>query len=79
MLRCYDPSRIKKQIQAEAELYEKFGPGKIWSFIMEEIFKNDTAGAKEFMLSAAGGFDVNELNRIEQQKQTHKETYNKYK
>ena len=73
----YDPIRIKKQIQAESELYDKFGPGKIWSFILREIFKNDTIGAKEFMLSDEGGFDPHEINRIVQQKQTHKEIYNK--
>ena len=66
----YDPERIKKQIQAETELHERFGPGKIWSFILREIFHNDTAGAKEFMLSPAGGYDLDEIDRIVRQKQT---------
>ncbi len=43
----YNPDRIKKQIQAEADLYPKFGPGRIWQFIVRDIFKNYTASAKE--------------------------------
>jgi hypothetical protein len=71
----YDHKKIKKQIQAESELYIKFGPGKIWSFILKEIFHNDTEGAKTFMLSAAGGFALPEVNRIVQQKKTHNKIY----
>ena len=73
----YDPIRIKKQIQAESELYDQFGPGRIWSFLVREIFKNDTVRAKEFMLSAAGGFDASEVERILHKNESYKAIYNK--
>jgi hypothetical protein len=73
----YDPNRIKRQIQAEAELHDRFGPGKIWTFIVKEIFKNDTESAKKFMLSSAGGFEASEVERILQKNETYKSLYNK--
>ncbi|MDA3860354.1 MAG: hypothetical protein PF445_03925 [Melioribacteraceae bacterium] len=68
----YDPDRIKQQIQAEADLYPKFGPGRIWQFVVRDIFKNDTAAAKEFLLSPAGGFDESEIEKIVQKQETFK-------
>jgi hypothetical protein len=73
----FDCKRIKKQIQAESELYIKFGPSKIWSFILEEIFNNDTRKAIAFMLSPEGGFTLTEVTRIISQKETHKNIYMK--
>lgn len=73
----YDQDRIKKQIQAEADMYEHFGPGRIWYFLVREIFRNDTESAREFMLSKAGGFNAAEINRIVSQKETNKTIYNK--
>ncbi len=72
----YDPKKIKKQIQAEQEMHSKFGPGKIWSFILSEIFNNDVDLAKEFMLSNDGGYEPEELNRVIREKHTHKNKYN---
>ena len=71
----YNRERIKKQIQAEIELHDRFGPGRIWSFILKEIFHNNTLEAKNFMLSPAGGFDIDEVNRIERQQQTREDLH----
>jgi len=73
----YDPKKVKRQIQAESEIHVKFGPGKLWSFIVNEIFHNDEETAKEFLLSDEGGFDPSEIKRMTEQKQTHKEMYNR--
>ena len=61
----YDYQKIKKQVQAEADLYVKFGNTNIWSFILKEIFNNDTIRATKFMLSSeGGGYTENQLKRI---------------
>lgn len=71
----YDPKRVKMQIQAEAVIHKKFGPGKVWTFILREIFHGDEETAKEFMLSDEGGFESCEIERIIEQKQTHRKMY----
>lgn len=71
----YDPKKVKKQIQAESELHRKFGTGKLWSFLIQEIFHGDEECAKEFLLSDEGGFELSEIDRVIEQKQTHKNIY----
>ena len=72
----YDNKKIKKQIIAEADLYVKFGPCKIWSFILLEVFHNDVDAAKEFMLSpVGGGYTENQLRRIITEKNRLNESY----
>lgn len=73
---AYDPKRVKKQIESEANLYSKFGPGNIWEFILREIFNNDIKSAKKFMVSSDGGFSTYEVNKLMQRKQTNR-NYNK--
>lgn len=71
----YDNKRIKKQIQAESSLYSKFGPVRVWSFILTNIFQENIEAAKEFMLSQDGGYSEKELNRIIAQKEMHHKMY----
>lgn len=73
----YDYQKIKKQIQAESDIQTRFGPGKIWDFLLQEIFKNDTRKAIQFMLSPEGGFSLSDIKKIEQRKRASREYYNK--
>jgi len=59
-----DYNRIKKQIQAEAECYAFFGPGRIFTFVYREIMKQDLEKTIEFMTSKQGGFESEEVKRI---------------
>lgn len=61
----YDFNRIKKQVTAEANLYISFSPYRIFSFLSKEIFKNDINKTKEFLLSDAGGFGIQEVRKLE--------------
>lgn len=70
-----DPKRIKKQIQAEAQLHSRWGAVKTWSFVLREIFRNDIKAAKEFMISEDGGFEKSEIERIIKKRQINQKLY----
>lgn len=60
----YDFCRVKKQVLAESDLYNYFSPYRLFSFLINEIFRNDIDSIKEFMLSEAGGFELQEVNKV---------------
>ena len=70
-----DTKRIKKQIQAESELHLRFGDGKIYNFVLKEIFNNDLQLTRLFLLSDDGGYTEEQLDRLQAQKQTHHKIY----
>ena len=59
----HDYKKIKKQIQAEAELHETFGDEKIITFCMREIFHGNLEDMIEFLTSDDGGFEEDEIER----------------
>lgn len=72
----YDYKKIKKQVLAESELYTRFGPTRIWTFVLV-LCRNNAEDAKSFMLSPEGGYSTKELDRIISQKIKHQEIYTK--
>lgn len=71
----YDPQKIKIQIQTEASIHKRFGPGSILSFLLREVFNNNYQKAREFMVSDQGGFEPSEVDRLINEKLSHKDNY----
>ena len=70
-----DAKRIKRQIQAESELHIRFGDGKIYAFLLREIFNNDAQLTRAFLLSDDGGYTEEQVDRLQAEKQTHQKQY----
>lgn len=72
-MQAYDYERIKKQVNAELELYPgKFTAYRVMSFLLNEIFSGDYDAAKRWMLSNQGGFSNHEISRTLKERRKNK-------